>query len=159
MESSWEVSCESLDGSIVDVLAALLGKPPTEFVLVRTWDSGRDPASIAKDLAHCGVASLPIGAGALVDLRVVDLETLSAALFGFDELWFGDETTQWSALESVPQLTSDRVNFTSDDGAPFERGLLTAGAEFALADGCGLNFVRRLGTGEAGPPGSSRSTN
>lgn len=139
-----KVACESMDGSVGSELVGIVEQEAVAFALVRAWDSQRQPELIAAALARLGIPSRSMSGGALVDLSEVGLVTLASALFGFDELWLGGDTTDWSALGSMPPLTSDCVDLSEDDCAPFKRGLLEAGAKLALADGCGLNIVRVL---------------
>jgi hypothetical protein len=141
-----KVICETMNSSLGSELVGIVSQEavaPT-LVLVRAWDSQRQPELIAAALARLGIPSRRISEGALVDLSNVSLVTLASALFGFDELWIGGDATAWGALASTPPLTSDCVNLSEDDYAPFKSKLLEAGATLALADGCGLNIVRVL---------------
>ena len=138
------VWCESVVGSVSDELAELSVSQRTAFGLVRSWDSEREPERIVAALARLGVPSTLLSSGALVDLRDAGVEALACACFGFDEVWVGCDATDWSALSEIPPLTSDRVNLSADDCAPYRKGLLRSGAQLALADGVGLNIVRVL---------------
>lgn len=139
-----EVVCESVDGSVGSALVGIAEQEAAAFVLVRAWDSQRQPPLIGEALARLGITSTCMSGGVLVDLSEVGLSILASALFGFDELWVGGDATDWSALDSMPPLTSDCVDLSEDDCTPFKSGLLEAGATLALADGCGLNIVRVL---------------
>ena len=150
-----EVICESLDGSVGAELVHLIHAEADVFALVRAWDSQRQPKLIGDALSRLRIPSRSLPAGALVDLKEVGLVAFAASLFGFDELWIGSKATDWSALDSTPPLTSDCVDLSQDDCAPFRDALLEAGAELALADGCGLNVVR-MDVG-ACAPGKARS--
>ena len=114
------------------------------FALVRVWDSSRRPEQVAAAMRHFGLTVEVLPSGALVDLDSNGPDALAACLFSFDEVWIGRADTKWGALEDLPPMTSEAVNFGRDDATLFDAALLASGALVGMGDGCGLNIVRRV---------------
>ncbi|MEO0662939.1 MAG: hypothetical protein AAFZ87_15490, partial [Planctomycetota bacterium] len=121
-------------------LAEYVRRSGATFAVVRSWDSTRDPVSLARWFQDYGATAT--AAGAVFALRGVDPDELAARFFHFDEIWLGPDDVDWSRLEDLRRLTTDVGELNEENGAPFRLALLESGALVGLGDGDGLNVVR-----------------
>ena len=131
------------EGSVSECLIHLseTGTGPW-LVLIRGWDSTRDPTYLHGAIRRWGWHAELLASGCLVEME--DSQQLlerAGQFFGFDEVWIGTPSTDWDALAHLPVMTSEQVDVSQSEGQPFLDAYRKASATWAFGDGAGVNVI------------------
>jgi hypothetical protein len=128
--------------SLPEAVWRVYGQAPGLRLVLRCWDSSTCYPEIEAKLKHLKVLTDASDAGCIVAPSMRNVEAFCEHLYGFDEVWGVAPAADVSKICHAPRFTSDRVRFNEKAPDASLVNIISGGwAEFAIADGVGVNVI------------------